>query len=525
MPAPTLSALQYRGEQGNIAVADYTTMGVVDGDVLVWMGRSQGTISTDITPPTGWTRAGTSGSVGAGDRFTGIFYKYIPVAASEPLTYTFTGVSGGASSRVIGARGILKNADPAHLNDGGLMYRPDAFIPAITAGGTPYTIIAMWGAEFTAGLSPVPASVPSGHTTALVAQTAGSTSPAPVIDNTVTTGSRTGIAVTTMKVESGGSTSVSSLTTTYTGSPTSIKSASWVVRGLNSTPTVGLPVKLGNGTAAKLSFLDGTGTRKVPSTVSLWLPGFNDVASAEAKTGATFAHRGGSLNWPEFSQIAYDRSVRRGYGVLEFSCGWTSDLVPFGLGEQYIDAMAGVSGNVDANTMTWATLSSTYQNKFRPVASGVFQPLYRLEEFLDKYTPHHVCLVDPKFGWSSIPKITRMLDICDEHGGPDKIVIKFDSPVTGFDLVNMAKARGYKTMNYWGTEVAKLTTQYGTDKWDWIGVRYDADQTMYDTALAIGKPVWSAVIPDQTGYNTAVSRGGKLMMCSNVANITPVSVR
>jgi glycerophosphoryl diester phosphodiesterase len=235
------------------------------------------------------------------------------------------------------------------------------------------------------------------------------------------------------------------------------------------------------------------------------------------------AHRGGSLNWPEFSQIAYDRSVRRGYGALEFSCGWTSDLVPFGLGDQYLDTAAGVTGNVDPTTMTWATLSSTYQNKLRPVASGVFQPFYRLTDFLAKYLPHHVCLVDPKFGAGDPVKIGAMLDICDQYDPTrTKIVIKFDSPITDSQLVVAAKARGYKTMNYWGTEIEKLTPAYHTDKWDWIGVRYDANQAMYDAAIAIGKPVWAAVIPDQAGYDLSATRGADLMMCSNVAGITPV---
>lgn len=518
MAAPTPRNAKAIPQQGNSFVADFTGMGTVNGSTRVIEFRSQATISTWPTPPTGFTAAGP-GSYPASDRSLGRFVKYISNAATEPTSYTITGVAGGGNSRIEAHIYIVDDVDPANLVDGGTRYSNSATLPAGSAMGVPYTVISTVGAEYTAGNSCVP-NTPSGNTALLVSQTAGGSTPA-VVANSDTTGSRTGLATYYRKVETG-SLTVPSLTFTWPGTPTDPKTTSWVVRGVAGTTPIGTAIKLGDGSAARLSYLDGTGTRKAPTSVSIWLPGFASPAATVAKNGATMAHRGGSLNWPEFSQIAYDKSVRRGYGLLEFSCGWTSDLVPFGLGDQYLDTAAGVTGNVDPTTMTWATLSATYQNKLRPVASGVFQPFYRLVDFLDKYTPTHTVAVDPKFGAGDIPKITRMLDICDAHGGPSKIVIKFDSPITGSDLVVAAKARGYTTMNYWGTEVEKLTPVYHTDKWDWIGVRYDADTTMYNTALAIGKPVWAAVIPDQAGYATAASRGARLMMCSNVAGITPV---
>lgn len=520
MPAPTPLQWTAVPGQGNSVVADFSTLTTLNGDVRVFETRSQASPAADITPPAGWTRAGTTGTF-ASDRFLGRWYKLITNVATEPTSYTFTGIAGGGNSRIESHIGIVRGADPAFLNVGGSKYQNTATLPASSSSGVPYTVMAIAGAEFTAGNGPVPNAI-TDYTQLLTSQTAGGATPV-VVPNNDTTGSRTGLTTIYKKVESG-SLTVDAIPVVWAGTATDPKTASWVVRGLAETPPIGVPVKLGNGAAARLSYLDGSGVRKAPTSVSIWLPGFANPSAVSAKTGATMAHRGGSLNWPEFSQIAYDKSVRRGYGALEFSCGWTSDLVPFGLGDQYLDTAAGVTGNVDPTTMTWSTLSSTYQNKLRPVSSGVFQPFYRLDQFLQKYTPTHICLVDPKFGAGDVPKINKMLDVCDANGGPSKIVVKFDSPITGGDLVVAAKARGYKTMNYWGTEVEKLTPTYHTDKWDWIGVRYDANQAMYDAALAIGKPVWAAVIPDQAGYNTAVSRGANLMMCSNVAGITPVSV-
>lgn len=320
-----------------------------------------------------------------------------------------------------------------------------------------------------------------------------------------------------------GTGATSAVTATYSQTQASNSLGFQIVLPPGTTPPIGLPIKTGTGATAYLSYLDGTGTRKAPSRASIWLPGFNSPTAVLAKAGATAAHRGGSLNWPEYSEIAYDRSVLRGFGALEFSCGFTSDNVPFGLGDETLDRAAGVTGNINPTTMTWATLNSTYRNVLRPISAGVTQPFYRLDQFLAKYTPTHVCLVDPKFGWSTPARLNAMLDICDANGGPSRIVIKFDFPLTDPAIVNAAHARGYTAMNYWGTNQAALTTEYHTDKWDWIGVAYNADQAMYDAANAIGKPVWAAVVPDQAGYATAISRGADIVMCSNVAGITPVS--
>jgi glycerophosphoryl diester phosphodiesterase len=510
--------------QGNSIVIDFSARGVKDDDVLIVMGRSQGTVSAEIAGlPSGWARGGLNGSIGVNDRMVAIYYHVVSDAAAEPSSYTFTGISNGADVRAMFASAIVRGADLAHVNDGGLIYQSDGAIPSVNAKGVPYLLIAIWGGEFTAGVSVIPNSVPANLTTRLIAQTAGGTTPA-VLDNSVTTGSRTGLVVGTQQVEEGGSVTVPAMTMGWPTAPTAVKSASLMIRGLTVAPPVSAPTKLGDGRAATVSYVGTDGSKKAPSRVGLWLPGFNDVDALLAKPGATMAHRGGSLNWPEYSELAYDRSVLRGYGALEFSCAFTNDAtpVPFGMGDQYLDTFAGVTGNVDPTTLSWATISANYRNVLRPVAAGVTQPLLRLDQFLAKYTPTHTCLVDPKYGWANAAKVKAMLDICDAHGGPDKIIIKFDSPTTGFSLVDAAHARGYLTMNYWGTEVEKLTTAYGTDRWDLIGVRYDAVQSTYDVANSFGKPVWAAVVPDQSSYNTAIARGADLVMCSNVAGITRV---
>lgn len=518
MPAPDPIQWSAVPAQGNSVTVNFAGKGAQTGDVLVFETRSQASPASDITPPAGWTRAGTTGSF-ASDRFLGRFYKYVSNIATEVLSVTFTGIAGGGNSRIESHIGIVRGADPAFLNDGGARYQNNATVPAGTALGVPYLVMAIAGAEFTAGNTAVPNAI-SGYTALLTSQTEGGGTPA-VIPNGNTTNSRTGLTTVYRKVETG-SLSVDPIPFTWPSTATDPKSASWIVRGMAASTPVGLPVKLGTGATAYLSYLDGAGVRKAPASVNIWIPGFSNVAALLAKPGATASHRGGSLNWPEYSEYAYDHAVFQGFGALEFSCDFTSDLVPFGNGYQFLDTAAGTTGSVSASSMTWATLSSTYQNRLRPVTPGVYQPFYRLDQFLAKYTKNHVVMVDPKFGAGTPAKINAMLDICDANGGPEKIIIKFDSPITGSDLVVAAKARGYLTMNYWGTEIEKLTPEYHTDKWDLIGVRYDADTAMYAAAEALGKFIWAAVIPDQAGYNLAQSRGADIMMISNNLTVAPV---
>lgn len=510
MAAPVVVSATPAGVASGTTLLINKPAGLVDGDVLVVIVRSQGTMSgtTPITIPSGWTRG--AGPNGNADRAEGIFYKPIPSAAGESATnYTFGGWSTGRS---VGAILILRGVDLTDIDGGGVGYAvtdPGAF----TADGTPYTVINAWGDERLAGQSHVPATTPAGYTLVVNAQNTLDAS---------TSGSRTAIWSGSFAVTEGGSTAVAAVTLTWPTGTTASRAASVAFMGTATETPMGVPVLNGLGETVYASYLDASEVRTAPASIRTWYPGFPTIGAALAVPGATMAHRGGSLNYPEMSQIAYDRSVTRGFGVLEFSCGWSSDLVPFGLGDQTLDRVAGVTGDIDPTTLTWATISSTYQNVLRPIAPGVYQPLYRLEDFLAKYSETHTLMIDPKFGFNNATKVNAMLDLCDMYGGPDQIVIKFDTPTSDVTMTTLAHGRGYLCMNYWGGSAnsAAMAAQQGN--WDIIGALY-SDATMMTQAGTYGKPVWAAVVPDQAGYNTAITNGADLVMCSNVAGIAPVS--
>lgn len=458
---------------------------LLDGQVIVVALRSQGLVPADFGVPTGWIRPG-SGSFPSGDRAQGLAYKPVPVAANETATnYTFTGLSTG-SSRIIAAYGVLSGADLAALNDGGILYDIDATLAASVAGGVPYTAIVLWGGEFTAGQSVIPNASPSGFA---ISANGGSNGTA-VLPNSDTTGSRTGIVLATQKFESG-STSVPSLTTGWPATPTDPKSNLWLVRGSTTPPPE-------------------------PPAV------FTSVQQFLSTKGATVLHRAPSGVAPSCLDTI-NKGVTAHFSAFEMSVAWTSANEPFLLGDRYLDptalnAPAGTT--LDPQTMTWAQVSA----QSIVIGSNAPQPYVKLVDALAATVDagKGIAFVDPKFGAGDATKVAAMLDICDAHGGPTKIVIKYDSPITDVVLVNAANARGYVTINYWGIEIDKLTTEYHTDLWDVIGAKYDAGSTMWNAVKAIGKKTWAAIVPDQAALNQAViDTNADFYMVQSLA-ITPV---
>ncbi|WVX89586.1 phosphoesterase [Microbacterium phage HitchHiker] len=492
-----------RSTTGATAVYDRPDGTFLADDVIFFLVAEQGTISgtTPISTDAGVVRLG--GPNALGDRALGWFAYIITDPASIPATFTFGGFSSG---RGVGFSQVRRGVDLTTLQHTTPKYS-STDLEAFELDGRPALYLMAWTDQRISPRSHVPSSTPAGATELLNIQS----------PDTGTTGSRSAIWAGYMTIAADGATSIPAKSLTWPDGVSGNRAVAAVVQEKTTAPVAGLEIPLGDGKVARQTFTDSDGQEKTLQKISLWLPGFNDVESFIAKPGAAAAHRGLSLNNPEFAEVAYDDSVFEGYPALEISLGWTNDPVPvpFGLSDETLDRAAGVSGGILPTSMSWQTLSSTYRNVLRPLKAGMTQPFYRLEEMLAKFSKTHVILVDPKFGWNDPTKVSAMIDICNAHGGPDKIILKFDAPTVSPAYINAAHAAEYLGMNYWGTDASKLTTEYNVDKWDLIGVRYDADQAVYDAAGGFGKPVWAAVIPDQAGYNLAASRGADLMMSSS----------
>lgn len=539
MPTPVLIATTTNGAASGTSLILTKPSGLADGDVLVALVRGQGTAtSTTQAAITGFTAAHNQALT---DRVHMILYKVVTSAAGEGSSYTVN--TNGGSGRIVGALQIWRGVDTASPIGGTHAYAALSGTSqtltswTVDSSSDAFAVINLFSDERTAGQSHVPTTIPSGYSTNVNEQSTLDAS---------TSGSRTSIW--SGYIASTGTTTISAATLVMPTGATGPRASAIALRGAATAPVTGTGNLTLSGTAVASqpgAPVTGTGTLTLSGTADVSggtqirsasgtltisgsatalnaRPGFASVTQLLATQGATIAHRGGSVTYPEMSEYAYTQSVLLGYGALEFSCGWSSDDVPFGLADSTLDRVAGVSGSIDPKTIPWANISSTYENKTNPVSAGVYQPFYRLVDFLDKFTPTHVVAVDPKFGVTN-PNyyMPILLDICDAHGGPSKIIIKFDSAgAGGIPIATAAHSRGYTTMNYWGSNTTAMASEQSN--WDIIGALY-SDATAMAQANTYGKPSWAAIVPNQTGYNTAITNGANLVMVSGVASVTPIS--
>ena len=252
-----------------------------------------------------------------------------------------------------------------------------------------------------------------------------------------------------------------------------------------------------------------------------WAPGYigtQPVDKMLACEGATWAHRGGSANWPEMTLYAYQQALARGYGALEISMGRTSDGVWVGLHDADIDRVAGLTGGHDVRQMTWAQLS---QYQVIIGASGAPQPFMRWEQLRDILPPHTVLIIDPKV---SMDYADEFLARFRDEWGSDKCVAKFFGQ--GGGATNFAtKARGYG-MKTWGyfyrAQVADGTMARDQWAWDLLGMEWNAPQADWDYTLGFGKPVIAHIVPSLSAYNVAMDRGATGAQVADVAGVPAV---
>jgi hypothetical protein len=253
------------------------------------------------------------------------------------------------------------------------------------------------------------------------------------------------------------------------------------------------------------------------------LPGFSSVSQMLATPGATWAHRGGSANWPEMSEYAYDQAVLAGYGALEFSAQRTNDGggagTWIGSHDPTPNRTSQTTGAPAYSAMSYTTLLATYQNTLN--AAGTPRPYYRLVDFLDKFTPTHVVIVDPK---DELTRVAEFLNLLDSHGGNTKIVVKFYGGGSGAAaLADAAAAKGYQTWGYfYEADIASGELAAWQYHWSILGMEYAASQGAWDTILAYGKPVVGHIAGSQANFDTAIAKGARMVQSANVSGIRAV---
>jgi hypothetical protein len=249
------------------------------------------------------------------------------------------------------------------------------------------------------------------------------------------------------------------------------------------------------------------------------VPKFSSVAQFLATKGATAIHRA-PTGFTQSSIDTLQKASVQGFSAFEMSVGFSSDLKPFLSGFQYLDPLVlnAATTTLDPLTLTWASISSTYQN----ISGPTTQPLALLEDALAATVDAGlgIAIVDPKYGFATLARVNAMLDVCDAHGGPSKILIKFDNETTNTVLVTAAHARGYTCINYWGSDTANLAIQQAN--WDVLGGLYNAGSTMWNALKSYGKKTWAAIVPNQAALDQAVIDTDADFYMVQSLSITPI---
>lgn len=485
-----------------------------NGDVLLLALRSQeGTNLVNWVVPSGFeeiTAPVTQAGLGS-KRVAGIWAKQIGNASAEPSSYSFTGPSGRAvgilipwTPEVDGAIAIQGRGDyGGNQTSNGL-----TTLNARTNLAAGLSLMAL-GAEATAGISHAPSQIPAGYTTIGNAQSTL---------NSVTTGSRTAIWLGWKELPTN---AYPSVVGGFAGASGSAAYEATITGGkVKSTPTYpGLEIPTSSGLSL-LTVIDGAGQEVTPTGIDVWLPGFASVDDMIATPGATWAHRGGSNNWPEMSEWAFDQSVIAGYGALEFSAGRTSDGWWFGLHDESTNR---TSGGTFGNALS-QTRAQVEAQQIVIGASGAPRPYYGLLDFIAKYGETHILILDLKYAWNYQ---AEFLDLIVNNMDSDRAIFKTFAPGSGgVAAANAARAKGLKSWGFYYQESyddgALTQTQ---SAYDLLGMDLTAGTawTGPNNVLSFGKPVVGHIANSQAQYDLAMSKGSDMVQCSNVAGIKPVS--
>lgn len=241
---------------------------------------------------------------------------------------------------------------------------------------------------------------------------------------------------------------------------------------------------------------------------------YTSVTDMIAKAPFYWAHRGGSENWPEMSELAYDSAIKWGAPALELSLSRTSDGVWFGLHDQTINRTSpSAPANSDPTAMTWAQVNSYLSYTENGVA-----PYLRLSTFLSNYAnTGRILVIDPKYQ-ATTGLVNELLDQVLAVWPAERVIFK--SFITGVPGPVAATARGVKTWGYlYETDIAGLGTH--APRFDLLGYDIGASAGSWAQVIAVGKPVVAHILNTQAQKTLALSYGAVGMQCSNVLKVIP----
>lgn len=225
------------------------------------------------------------------------------------------------------------------------------------------------------------------------------------------------------------------------------------------------------------------------------------------------AHRLGGTEYPEFTQKGLTESLKAGFKALELSVRRCS-TGEFVLIHDWVTTRTVPGTDYQIWNTPWSVLSGLQQ------ASGGF---LRLTDVVNQVGNDIVLAIDHKV--TSSKQVGSQGDMDSENAlfdyldtiphAKDRVLIK--QFVNG-GIAARGKEKGYKSMcMMYPNEVA------GADlsSFDVLGMEWSAEQGVWDTLKATGKPLIAHIITTQQQANQALSKGATGLMASVPSVVHP----
>lgn len=253
------------------------------------------------------------------------------------------------------------------------------------------------------------------------------------------------------------------------------------------------------------------GTREAPKPVPT--PAGSVVDRFLASKPFYVAHRLGGTEYPEFTRQGLEASLRAGFKALELSVRRCS-TGEFVLIHDWVTTRTVPGTEYQIWNTSWSVLSGLQQ------ASGGFM---RLTDVVNSVGSDIVLAIDHKV--TSDKENSSQGDLESEQGlfdyldtipnAKDRVLIKHF--VKG-GVAARAKAKGYKTMcMMYPNEVAGADLSL----FDVLGMEWNAEQVVWDTLKATGKPLIAHIITTQQQADKALLKGATGLMASVPSAVHP----
>ena len=253
------------------------------------------------------------------------------------------------------------------------------------------------------------------------------------------------------------------------------------------------------------------GTREAPKPAPT--PAGSVVDRFLASKPFYVAHRLGGTEYPEFTRQGLEASLRAGFKALELSVRRCS-TGEFVLIHDWVTTRTVPGTEYQIWNTPWSVLAGLQQ------ASGGFM---RLTDVVDSVGDDIVLAIDHKVTSSKptgsqgdMESENALFDYLDTiPNAKDRVLIK--QFING-GVAARGKAKGYKSMcMMYPSEVA------GSDlsSFDVLGMEWNAEQGVWDTLKATGKPLIAHIITTRQQADTALARGATGLMASVPSVVHP----